>query len=94
MRQLIRDVAAFMHWYPGHTWEVTRQMRVGAFEVLVREAYRQQAREDHRAILVAHSSDVKDLEERTRYAAFPEQAYWTKPADDDIESFFAGVRKP
>ena len=52
---------------------------------------RQRADEDHRALIVAHTGDAKDLEERLRYVAYPEQAWWAQPADDDLEAFFARV---
>ena len=73
-------------------------MRVpmGIFRTLVREIPRQCADEDHRALVVAHSGNTQDLEERLRYAAYPEQAYWCQPKDDDatIEAIVARARRP
>ena len=68
---------------------------MGVFRLLCAEIPRQSADADHRALVVHHSGDVKDLEERLRYAAFPEQAYWVQPKDDDatIEAIVNKARK-
>ena len=86
----------FLHRYSGYTWETMMQVPMGVFKLLVREIPRQSADEDHRALIVKHSGDVKDLEERLRYAAFPEAAYWCQPKDDDatIEAIVAKARRP
>lgn len=92
----MRSAAAFLHHYPGYTWETMMAMPTSRWRVLLREASRQCADEGHRQLVIAHSSDVKDLEERLRYAAHPELAYWTQPRTPDavIEATLATIRRP
>lgn len=70
-------------------------MPVGRWRLLVREAHRQVADEMHHAVVCQHSGDPQDLEERLRYAARPEDAYWNKPRDDEAHiAAVLGIKGP
>lgn len=92
----MRDCATFLHHYGGYTWETMMALRYGIWRVLVREVERQHADAAHRELVVQHSGDVKDLEERLRYAAHPEQAWWAQEPTPqrDVEAMLARIRRP
>ena len=70
--------------------------KLGVWRYLVREVTRQIADAAHLELTVQHSGDVKDLEERLRYAAHPEEAYWNRSPtpEAEIERTLAGIRRP
>jgi hypothetical protein len=92
----VRACALFLHHYPGYTWETMMATRYGVWQALVAEIPRQCADADHRAVVIAHTGDPKDLEERLRYAARPEQAWWNRPATrpEEIDAMLSRIRRP